>query len=245
MNLCLVSMSHVFFRAIRAVFSCNTLRLSLPCLFLAGCVSHAPQSAISDKQEDKWPDNQLADFLSTRCDDIWNLSGHDVESNPLFWLRGIDCAQRLAPVDARSKAAMLDDDTWQDAFKRGILLADAKITPVERRVNVTRLDTFVVNLPVQVRPVYQLWRDGQTLQLQLSEERSRYSKLQQSTDSELDTLRQQQQHLRTQLDTTTRKLENLTDIERQLSSRKYQPGSSSAAPDSDTPKQEDVKHDEP
>lgn len=88
--------------------------------------------------------------------------------------------------------------------------------PVERRANVTRLDTFVVNLPVQIRPVYQLWREGQTLQLQLSEERSRYSKLQQSTDSELDTLRQQQQHLRTQLDTTTRKLENLTDIERQL-----------------------------
>ena len=26
---------------------------------------------------------------------------------------------------------MLDDDTWQDAFKRGILLGDAKITPVE------------------------------------------------------------------------------------------------------------------
>lgn len=103
----------------------------------------------------------------------------------------------------------------------------------------------MINLPAQVRPVYQLWRDGQTLQLQLSEERSRYSKLQQSTDSELDTLRQQQQHLRTQLDTTTRKLENLTDIERQLSSRKYQPGSSSATPDSDMPKQEDVKHDEP
>ncbi|MGX5100778.1 two-component system QseEF-associated lipoprotein QseG [Enterobacter cloacae] len=245
MNLYLVSMSHVFFRAVRAVFSSKTRFLSLPCLVLVGCVSHVPQSAISDKQEDKWPDNQLADFLSTRCDDIWNLSGHDVENNPLFWLRGIDCAQRLAPVDARSKAALLDDDTWQDAFKRGILLADAKITPVERRANLTRLDTFVVNLPVQVRPVYQLWRDGQTLQLQLSEERSRYSKLQQSTDSELDTLRQQQQHLRTQLDTTTRKLENLTDIERQLSSRKYQPGSSSAAPDSDTQKQEDVKHDEP
>ncbi|EMJ5883285.1 two-component system QseEF-associated lipoprotein QseG [Enterobacter cloacae] len=245
MKLCLVSMSHVFFRAICAVFCRKTLRLSLPCLLLAGCVSHVPKSAISDKQADKWPESQLADFLSTRCDDIWNLSGHDVETNPLFWLRGIDCAQRLAPVEARSKAAMLDDDTWQDAFKRGILLGDAKITPVERRTNVTRLDTFVAYLPAQVRPVYQLWRNGQTLQLQLSEERTRYSKLQQSTDSELDTLRQQQQHLRTQLDTTTRKLENLTDIERQLSSRKYQPGSSSAVPDSDTPKQEDVKHDEP
>ncbi|WP_263070375.1 two-component system QseEF-associated lipoprotein QseG [Enterobacter huaxiensis] len=245
MNLCLVSMSHVFFRAICAVFSSKTLRLSLPGLLLAGCVSHPPQSAISDKQEDKWPENQLADFLSTRCEDIWHLSGHDVESNPLFWLRGIDCAQRLAPVEARAQAAMLADNTWQDAFKRGIVLADAKITPVERRANITRLDTFVMNIPTQVRPVYQLWRDGQTLQLQLSEERSRYSRLQQSTDSELDTLRQQQDSLRTQLDTTTRKLENLTDIERQLSSRKYQPGSSSAVPDSDTQKQEDVKHDEP
>lgn len=245
MNLCLVSMSHAFFRAIRAVFSSKTLRLSLPGLLLAGCVSHPPQSAISDKQEDKWPENQLADFLSTRCEDIWHLSGHDVESNPLFWLRGIDCAQRLAPVEARAQAAMLADNTWQDAFKRGIVLADAKITPVERRANITRLDTFVMNIPTQVRPVYQLWRDGQTLQLQLSEERSRYSRLQQSTDGELDTLRQQQDSLRTQLDTTTRKLENLTDIERQLSSRKYQPGSSSAVPDSDTQKQEDVKHDEP
>ncbi|WP_370967219.1 two-component system QseEF-associated lipoprotein QseG [Enterobacter wuhouensis] len=245
MNQCLVSMSHVFFRAICAVFSSKTLRLSLPGLLLVGCVSHPPQSAISDKQEDKWPEHQLADFLSTRCENIWLLSGHDVESNPLFWLRGIDCAQRLAPVEARAQAALLDNSTWQDAFKRGIVLADAKITPVERRANLNRLDTFVMNIPAQVRPVYQLWRDGQTLQLQLSEERSRYSKLQQSTDGELDTLRQQQESLRTQLDTTTRKLENLTDIERQLSSRKYQPGSASATPDSDTPKQEDVKHDEP
>lgn len=79
---------------------------------------------------------------------------------------------------------MLVDDTWQDAFKRGIVMADARITPVERRANVTRLDTYVINIPPQVRPVYQLWRDGQTLQLQLSEERFRYSKLQQSSDSE-------------------------------------------------------------
>lgn len=99
MNLYLVSMSHVFFRAIRAVFSSKAGRLSLPCLVLAGCVSHAPQSAISGKQEDKWPDNQLADFLSTRCEDIWNLSGHDVENNPLVLaarnrLRPAACAGR-------------------------------------------------------------------------------------------------------------------------------------------------------
>lgn len=147
MNNNLVSMSHVFYRALRAVFSSKNVRLSLPCLLLAGCVTHAPKSAISHKQEDKWPQKQLADFLSTRCDDIWNLSGRDVESNPLFWLRGIDCAQRLAPAEARAQAAMLVDDTWQDAFKRGIVMADARITPVERRANVTRLDTYVINIP--------------------------------------------------------------------------------------------------
>ena len=57
---------------------------------------------------------------------------HDVENNPLYWLRGMDCAQRLRLRDARSKAAMLDDDTWQNTFKRGILLADEN-HPVERR----------------------------------------------------------------------------------------------------------------
>ncbi len=55
-----------------------------------------------------------------------------------------------------------------------------------------RLDTFSPQIAVQVRPLYQLWRDGQTRQLQLVEERARYAKLQQSSDSELETLRQQE-----------------------------------------------------
>lgn len=253
MKLSLVSMSHVFFRALSATFSSKILRLGLPCLLLAGCASHAPKSAISDKQDDKYPEHQLADFLSTDCNNIWQLSGHDVESNPLFWLRGMDCADRISPAAARAQAHLWADDTWQDTFKRGILLANAKINPLERRTNTTRMDALSPQIPAQIRPLYQLWRDGQVLQLQLAEERSRYSKLQQSADGELDTLRQQQQYLRSQLDTTTRKLENLTDIERQLSTRKptssYLPDSSkgNAQPaktpeqESETSKQEDVK----
>lgn len=253
MNLSLVSMLHVFSRAINAVFSRKIIRTGLPCLLLAGCVSHAPKSAISDKQDDKLPEHQLADFLSTDCENIWQLNGHDVEANPLFWLRGIDCADRLSPAAARAQAHQWADDTWQDSFKRGILLANAKINPVERRVNTTRMDALSPQIPAQVRPVYQLWRDGQVLQLQLAEERFRYSKLQQSADAELDTLRSQHQYLRAQLETTTRKLENLTDIERQLSTRKpasnYLPdgpktnAQPTKTPDDDvgTSKQEDVK----
>jgi hypothetical protein len=115
---------------------------------------------------------------------------------------------------ARARAAMLDDDTWQDAFKRGILLADAKITPVERRANVTRLDTLP-QIPVRCARYISSGATGRHYSFSCL----RALPLQQAAAvqrCELDTLRQQQQHLRTQLDTTTRKLENLTDIERQL-----------------------------
>ena len=56
--------------------------------------------------------------------------------------------------------------------------------------------------------------------LQLSEERTRYHHLQQTSDAELDALRQHQLKLNAELNVTRRKLESLTDIERQLSSRR-------------------------
>jgi len=217
MKQCLVKMTPIFL----------SLLAGASCLLLAGCTTSTHATNASD--EEKLPQQQMADFLSTDCMDVWSLHGDATEKNPLYWLRGMDCADRLSPEMARSEARLHTDDNWQDAFRRGILLASAKISPLERRDAVSRLDSFGPQFPSQVRPLYQIWRDGQASQLQLSDERSRYSKLQQSSDAELDILRQQQQHLRSQLDLTTRKLENLTDIERQLSSRK--PANSSFTPD--------------
>ncbi|MDU1272035.1 MAG: two-component system QseEF-associated lipoprotein QseG [Escherichia coli] len=177
----------------------------LPCLALLGCVQSHNKPAIDTPAEEKIPVYQLADYLSTECSDIWALQGKSTETNPLYWLRAMDCADRLMPAQSRQQA---------------ILLADAKITPYERRQLVARIDALSTEIPAQVRPLYQLWRDGQALQLQLAEERQRYGKLQQASDSELDTLRQQHHVLQQQLELTTRKLENLTDIERQLSTRK-------------------------
>lgn len=108
----------------------------------------------------------------------------------------------------------------QNTFKQGFCSPTPKIRRMKRRQLVARIDALSTEIPAQVRPLYQLWRDGQALQLQLAEERQRYSKLQQSSDSELDTLRQQHHVLQQQLELTARKLENLTDIERQLSTRK-------------------------
>ncbi|NIY48974.1 two-component system QseEF-associated lipoprotein QseG [Cedecea colo] len=193
--------------------------LLLP-LMLAGCVQDTVTSSIKQPHQLQEPEQKLADYLSTDCMEIWHIEGYEAVNNPLFWLRGMDCAERLSPAEARTEARRWADDTWQDTFKRGILLANAKITPTERRRYMTQLDTMASEVPAQVRPLFQLWRDGQASLLDLSDERTRYSKLQQSADGELDTLREQQQRLRSQLDLTTRKLENLTDIERQLSSRK-------------------------
>lgn len=214
---------------------------ALAALLLSGCVPDAIHSKI-DKHQYHYPERQVTDFLSTDCQEIWSLSGHDSDSNPLYWLRGMDCAERLAPADARAEARALQDDTWQATFKRGILLSSAKISPGERRRYVTRLDELSADIPAQIRPLYQVWRDNQAAQLQLAEERSRYARLQQTSDSELDTLREQQQHLHRQLALVTRKLENLTDIERRLSSRKTSGGElpdaahpAAASDDKDTP----------
>ncbi|MCT4707210.1 two-component system QseEF-associated lipoprotein QseG [Enterobacteriaceae bacterium H11S18] len=189
-------------------------------LLLAGCVQNAVTSLVKQPHQPQEPEQQLADYLSTDCMEIWHIQAHESLNNPLFWLRGMDCAERLPPAEARAEARRWQAQNWQDTFKRGILLANAKITPTERRRYMTKLDAMTGEVPPQVRPLFQVWRDGQASLLDLSDERSRYSKLQQSTDGELDTLREQQQRLRSQLDLTTRKLENLTDIERQLSSRK-------------------------
>ena len=247
-----VTMSHTLARFDPVGFSRLFWALPVSCLLLVGCSSHLVHRA-PDKAQEKIPQHQVADFLSTECANIWTAGTTERDKNPLYWLRGIDCAERLSAQQARAEARFWSDDTWQDAFRRGIMLANAKITPVERRDSVTRLDALSPQIPAQVRPLYQLWRDTQALQLQLSEERYRYSKLQQSADGELDTLRQQQQALQSQLDATTRKLEGLTDIERQLSSRKPAGNFSSdashasdkpAAPQENQPAAED-SHDKP
>lgn len=193
--------------------------LLLP-LLLASCVQSTVTQNIKHPQLIEEPQQQLADYMSTDCEDIWQNQNYDSMKNPLYWLRAMDCAERLAPVQARAEARRWPSDSWRDTFKRGILLANAKITPTERRRYMTKLDSMTAEVPAQVRSLFQVWRDGQASLLALSDERSRYSKLQQTSDSELDTLREQQQRLRSQLSLTTRKLENLTDIERQLSSRK-------------------------
>ncbi|QDY42721.1 two-component system QseEF-associated lipoprotein QseG [Candidatus Pantoea soli] len=202
---------------------------ALMALGLTACQAPAPASAprgaIVSQPE---PAVRLPDYLATRCQTVWQIETPAALSNPLYWQRAIDCAERLSPAEARAEARRWPVQGWARAFKQAILLANGNVTPVERRQFVATLDSYSADYPGAVRPLLQLWRSNQAAQLDLSEARSRYAALQQRHDAELDTLRQQQTHLRQTLSETQRKLDRLTDIERQLSSRKA-PDSSDAS----------------
>ncbi|MFT8211003.1 MAG: hypothetical protein ACMZI0_11215 [Symbiopectobacterium sp.] len=136
----------------------------------------------------------------------------------------MDCAERLTPLQARETAQMLAGETWDQAFKQGILLDQVKLTPAERRQALDRLNGYQADFPAALRPLLQAWHDKQTFWLALTDERLRTQCLQEANDKQLEAMRAQQNNLQYQLDVTTRKLENLTDIERQLSTRKPMSG---------------------
>ena len=65
-----------------------------------------------------------------------------------------------------------------------------------------------------------LWRDQLKQAIALSDERQRYRRLQSDTDGKLIRLRAVNSRLQFELQNTTRKLDNLSNIERQLAGRK-------------------------
>ncbi len=205
--------------------------LMLSPLVLAACNSHVNNGITQLETEAAPPKEQVADFRIAQCEHLWQIDDRESMNNALYWLRAMDCAGRLTQFQAREEAELVAGDSWDSAFKQGILLDNAGITQLERRQVLEQINLYRLAFPAALRPLMQTWRDRQTLFLALSDERLRYKRLQESSDKQLDALRVQQNHLQYQLETTTQKLENLTDIERQLSSRKQLSGE---MPDNDT-----------
>ena len=194
--------------------------LLLASLLVAAC--QQPTTSVLSRQAAAPPEPKIniVDYLAVDCTRVWHIDDGNSIKNPLYWMRAIDCAARLSPIQARAEARGWPGTNWQNSFKQGILLDNGNVTPVERRQYVEQLDSFSMAYPASVRPLLQLWRNNQAAQLDLSESRTRYHHLQQASDNQLDALRQQQRNLNRELTETRRKLETLTDIERQLSSRK-------------------------
>jgi len=76
-------------------------------LLLASCVQNTAPKDVKHVLPAEEPEQQLADYLSTDCEEIWQNQSHDSMSNPLYWLRAMDCAERLAPVQASNARKQL------------------------------------------------------------------------------------------------------------------------------------------
>ncbi|OKB65499.1 hypothetical protein BHU62_16640 [Serratia marcescens] len=193
-------------------------------LLLAGCVDRAVSGGLSPQRQEAIPDTKVIDYRTAACDTLWQLDDKDALDNSLYWLRAMDCADRIGSTQARALAQTVPGDSWSGIFKQSILLGSAQPTSGERRQMIDRINSYRMEVPGSLRPLMQLWRQQQTLQITLFDEKARYQHLQESSDSQIDSLRQNQARLQSQLQDTSRKLENLTDIERQLSSRKQLQG---------------------
>ena len=192
----------------------------LVAFILTGCVVKNGQSPLETLAQVVVPEIKVTDYRYASCDSIWNNEQPNALENALFWLRMMDCADRTETQQARSDANKIEANSWSNVFEQNILLNSADPSIAERRKMLDSINAYSLNFPTAVRPLLQLWREQQVQIINLAEANARYKRLQQDTDAKMDRLREENAKLTFELNTISRKLENLTDIERQLSSRK-------------------------
>lgn len=187
---------------------------------LTGCVAKNGQSPLETLAQVVVPEIKVTDYRYASCDSIWNNEQPNALENALFWLRMMDCADRTETQQARSDANKIEANNWSNVFEQNILLNSADPSIAERRKMLDNINAYSLSFPTAIRPLLQLWREQQVQIINLAEANARYKRLQQDTDAKMDRLREENAKLTFELNTISRKLENLTDIERQLSSRK-------------------------
>lgn len=159
-------------------------------LLLAGCVDRAVSGGLNPQQQEAIPDTKVIDYRTAACDTLWQLDDKDALDNALYWLRAMDCADRIGSTCARALAKTVPGDSWSGVFKQSILLGSAQPTSGERRQIIDRINSYRMEFPGSLRPLTQLWRQQQLLQITLFDEKARYQHLQESSDSQIDSLRQ-------------------------------------------------------
>ncbi|NRN29087.1 two-component system QseEF-associated lipoprotein QseG [Photorhabdus heterorhabditis] len=210
-----------------SVWGFRMIPLILTPFLLAGCVKSPVNNNLITAVVT--PEQQVTDYRIADCDLMWDLETPPSIENALYWLRLIGCSDNLTLAEARNIAKHIIPVTWDLAFKQSILLSSARPTLAERRKMVENLNKYRLKFPNSLRPLLQLWREQQVQQIAVAEEREKFHKLQSDTDNKIDRLRESRAQLEFELQETARKLENLTDIERQLSSRKQNQNSASSS----------------
>lgn len=200
-------------------------------LLLTGCVKTSTPPVLSSLAAAVLPHERTIDYRIADCHTLWELDSAVATENGLYWLRMMDCADLLNSDTARIMAGKITADSWDTAFRQSILLDNTGSSANDKRKVLDTLNTFSAGFPVSLRPLMKLWREQLKLAITLSDERQRYRRLQSETDGKIDQLRAVNSRLQYELQTTTRKLDNLSNIERQLAGRK-QPSKADAEPES-------------
>lgn len=205
---------------LHVLLRCRVILLSIP-LVLAGCAPHSASNPYYQQVSDQVvPDSKVIDFRIAPCETLWALDDSDALTNSLYWLRAMDCADRMSDAQARYQAQQIPATSWEQVFKQSILLAGADPDQQQRRALLAKVSEYRGQMPGSIRPLVQLWRERQNLQVVLGDEKARNARQLAVNEEKLQAMTEQQQVLENNLADTRRKLENLTDIERQLSSRK-------------------------
>lgn len=189
-------------------------------LLLAGCVKTATPPDLSALASVVLPQERTADYRIADCHAIWELDSAAATENALYWLRMMDCADLLSSDTARIMAGKITPDSWDTALRQSILLNNTGTSANDKRKVLETLNAYSAGFPVSLRPLMTLWRDQLKQAIALSDERQRYRRLQSDTDGKIDQLRAVNSRLQFELQNTTRKLDNLSNIERQLAGRK-------------------------
>ncbi len=194
--------------------------LLLAVLMLAGCQYHADtpvetQPATSQSLPLTQPLMAMAE-----CEELWHTTDQNKLADASLWLRTSECAERMTLAEARRQAKDHQGASWYEAFRQSILLNVDGSGFQERRQAYQRLVHYRTQVPASVYPLYKIWRQQQSLRLNLMEERSRGERELADNIIQQEIMQEQLRHLQHQLTVTTQKLQNLTDIERRLSSRK-------------------------
>ncbi|QIG07488.1 two-component system QseEF-associated lipoprotein QseG [Proteus sp. ZN5] len=188
-------------------------------LVLSGCTPKSLTEAQELEPEIPVVKQKTIDYRWAECKTLSSFYDEGI-NNALYWLRAIECTNRIMTTEAQRQANSVVVTGWDDAFYKSILLERAGMTIADRRTQLVLLESYKLQFPSSMRVLLSTWIENQTLILSLAEEKNRYRRLTTETDNRIDVLRKENSALQHELNVTLKKLESLTQIERQLSNRK-------------------------
>lgn len=214
----LLSMAPASTRKIASNWKQCFLFIMLP-LVLSGCTPKSLTETQEPEQETPVVKQKTIDYRWAECKTLSSFYDEGI-NNALYWLRAIECTNRIMTTEAQREASRVVVTGWDDAFYKSILLERAGMTIADRRTQLVLLESYKLQFPSSMRVLLSTWIENQTLILSLAEEKNRYRRLTTDTDNRIDALRKENNALQHELNVTLKKLESLTQIERQLSNRK-------------------------